>query len=141
MSGPVTAQQPSAQAPRTSRLDPYRPRRQPGLSSLPIAGHVLFPDASPMAHGGTSPPNGESVDAMFFQNYGVNPFVATEDDHLSTFATDTDSASYAMARQYLVQGHPVPKDAVRVEEFINAFDYDYPTPTEGDFTVHMEACA
>lgn len=96
---------------------------------------------SPVAHGGTTPPNGEPVDAMFFQNYGVNPFVDTEDDHLSTFATDTDSASYAMARQYLMRGHQVPKDAVRVEEFVNAFDYDYPAPTKSDFTVHMEACA
>jgi len=95
----------------------------------------------PMAHGGTTPPNGESVDAMFFQNYGVNPFVDTEDDRLSTFAADTDSASYAMARQYLQNGNRVPKDAVRVEEFVNAFDYAYPAPSEGDFTIHMEACA
>ena len=118
--------------------------RQPGLSRIPhlepFGRDAKSKQVSPMAHGGTTPPNGEPVDAMFFQNYGVNPFVDAEDDRLSTFATDTDSASYSMARQYLMQGHRVPKDAVRVEEFVNAFDYDYPPPTEGDFAVYMEAC-
>jgi hypothetical protein len=64
----------------------------------------------PMAHGGSTPPNGEDVDGMFFKNYGVNPFVDTEDDHLSTFATDVDTGSYTVVRRYLHDGHlpPVP---------------------------------
>ncbi|MHC5122181.1 MAG: VWA domain-containing protein, partial [Planctomycetota bacterium] len=72
----------------------------------------------PMAHGGTRPPNGEDVDAMFFENYGVNPFVDTEDDHLSTFAIDVDTGSYTVCRRYLQQGNLPPKEAVRVEEFV-----------------------
>jgi Ca-activated chloride channel family protein len=100
--------------------------------------NVAIPGQTP-AHGGTVPPNGEDVDAMFFENYGVNPFVDTEDDHLSTFAADVDTASYAVVRAYLQDGHAVPKDSVRVEEFVNTFDYGYAAPQEDAFAVYMEA--
>jgi Ca-activated chloride channel family protein len=93
----------------------------------------------PMAHGGTTPPNGEDVDAMFFKNYGVNPFIDTEDDHLSTFATDVDTGSYTVVRGYLHDGHLPPRDAVRVEEFVNYFKYNYAAPQEDDFAVYTEA--
>ena len=92
-----------------------------------------------MAHGGTTPPNGEAVDAMFFKNYGVNPFIDTDDDHLSTFAIDTDSGSYTLCRSYLQQGTLPPRDAVRVEEFVNYFDYRYPAPQKDTFAVFYEA--
>lgn len=94
----------------------------------------------PMAHGGTTPPNGEDVDAMFFKNYGVNPFVDTEDDHLSTFATDVDTGSYTVCRGYLHDGHLPPEKAVRVEEFVNYFKYGYEAPQEDDFAVYTEGC-
>ena len=93
----------------------------------------------PMAHGGSKPPNGEDVDAMFFKNYGVNPFIDTEDDHLSTFAMDVDTASYTLVRGYLHDGHMPPNDAVRVEEFVNYFKYNYPAPKKDDFAVYSEA--
>lgn len=96
-------------------------------------------EPQPMAHGGTAPPNGEQVDAQFFQNYGVNPFVDTEDDHLSTFATDVDTGSYTVVRRYLNEGILPPKDAVRVEEFVNYFDYGYPAPQKDTFAVFMQA--
>jgi Ca-activated chloride channel family protein len=97
------------------------------------------PRGYPMAHGGTTPPNGEDVDAMFFKNYGVNPFVDTEDDHLSTFATDVDTGSYTIVRGYLHDGHLPPEKAVRVEEFVNYFKYGYPAPQEDVFEVYAEA--
>lgn len=93
----------------------------------------------PMAHGGTTPPNSESAEAMFFKNYGVNPFVDTEDDHLSTFAIDVDTGSYTVVRGYLHDGHLPPNDAVRVEEFVNYFKYDYPAPQKDDFALYAEA--
>ncbi|MHC4110645.1 MAG: vWA domain-containing protein, partial [Planctomycetota bacterium] len=93
----------------------------------------------PMAHGGSTPPNGEDVDGMFFKNYGVNPFVDTEDDHLSTFATDVDTGSYTVVRRYLHDGHLPPEKAVRVEEFVNYFNYRYAAPQEEDFAVYAEA--
>ena len=92
----------------------------------------------PMANGGNRPPNGEDVDAQFFKNYGVNPFVDAEDDHLSTFATDVDTASYSIVRKYLHDGHLPPEKAVRVEEFVNYFKYDYKGPQENDFAVYSE---
>ncbi|MCE5184613.1 MAG: von Willebrand factor type A domain-containing protein [Planctomycetaceae bacterium] len=76
---------------------------------------------------------------MFFKNYGVNPFVDTEDDHLSTFAIDVDSGSYTLCRSYLQQGNLPSRDAVRVEEFVNYFDYDYPAPRQDAFAVYFEA--
>jgi Ca-activated chloride channel family protein len=97
------------------------------------------PRGYPMAHGGTTPPNGEDVDAMFFKNYGVNPFIDTEDDHLSTFATDVDTGSYTVVRGYLLDGHLPPEDAVRVEEFVNYFKYNYPAPQKDIFAVYAEA--
>ncbi len=97
------------------------------------------PHHYPMAHGGTTPPNGEDVDAMFFNNYGVNPFIDTEDDHLSTFATDVDTGSYTVVRGYLLDGHIPPDEAVRVEEFVNYFKYNYPAPQEDVFAVYAEA--
>jgi len=97
------------------------------------------PGGYPMAHGGTTPPNGEAFDGVFFKNYGVNPFVDTEDDHLSTFATDVDTGSYTIARRFLHDGHLPPEKAVRVEEFVNYFKYDYPAPQEDVFRVYAEA--
>ena len=97
------------------------------------------PGGHPMAHGGTTPPNGEDVDAMFFKNYGVNPFIDTEDDHLSTFATDVDTGSYTVCRGYLQDGHLPPDDAVRVEEFVNYFNYGYAAPQEDVFAVYAAA--
>ncbi len=97
------------------------------------------PHRYPMAHGGTTPPNAEPYDAMFFKNYGVNPFIDTEDDHLSTFATDVDTGSYTIVRKYLQDGHLPPEKAVRAEEFINYFKYGYPAPQEDAFAVYAEA--
>ncbi len=93
----------------------------------------------PMAHGGTTPPNGQAYDAMFFKNYGVNPFVDTEDDRFSTFATDVDTGSFTLCRQYLLDGHLPPNEAVRVEEFVNYFDYRYPAPKDSVFAVYADA--
>jgi len=76
------------------------------------------------------PPNtkgGEPYD-MFFKDYGVNPSVDTEDDHLSTFALDVDTGSYTIMRNYLSEGNLPPEDSVRVEEYVNYFEQGYPYP-------------
>lgn len=90
------------------------------------------------AHGGTTPPNKEPYDAMFFKNYGVNPFVDTDDDKFSTFAIDVDNASYTMARSYLKDGNLPPNDAIRTEEFVNFFNYKYAPPDKDAFAIHLE---
>ncbi len=92
----------------------------------------------PPAHGGTAIVNGEPYDAMFFKDYGTNPFVFTINDNLSTFAIDVDDASYIMMRSYLERGNLPPDEAVRTEEFINHFKYNYDPPEEGPFSINIE---
>ena len=88
--------------------------------------------------GGTKPPNGAQVELMYFDHTGVNPFIATEDDSLSTFAVDVDNASWTMARNYLSRGMLPPKDAIRVEEFVNMFDPGWPRHTDDVFRIHSD---
>jgi len=58
---------------------------------------------------------------------------------LSTFSIDVDKASYSNIRRFLTQNQKPVKDAVRIEEMINYFDYEYPQPTNGDpFSVTVE---
>lgn len=87
-----------------------------------------------------APPNDEPYADVFFDNYGVNPVIDTEDDHLSTFAMDVDTASYTVMRRYLRDGHLPDKDSVRVEEYINYFRQDYTPPAEdeGAFAIHLD---
>jgi Ca-activated chloride channel family protein len=71
-----------------------------------------------------------------------NEFVAVADAPLSTFSVDVDTAAYSNVRRFLRQGQLPPKDAVRIEEMINYFDYAYPQPTDGKpFSVHTEVSA
>ena len=77
---------------------------------------------------GLNPPNGAAFDDVFFKDYGTHPFIDTEDDHFSTFGMDVDTASYSVTRRYLQDGFLPPPEAVRVEEFINVFDYNYEPP-------------
>ncbi len=66
---------------------------------------------------------------MFFQDYGVNPSIDTEDDNLSTFALDVDTGSYTIMRNYLNDGNMPPPESVRVEEYVNYFNQGYPNPS------------
>ena len=88
--------------------------------------------------GGTAEPNDAPYGDMFFRAYGTNPFVDTEDDPLSTFGLDVDTGSFTVARSYLDRGHMPPAEAIRVEEFVNYFDYDDPSPRQGEFTLVAE---
>ena len=73
-----------------------------------------------------------------FEDYGVNPFVDTYEDDLSTFALDVDTASYVVTRNYLQGGQLPPIEAVRVEEFVNYFDGGY-QPLIDEFNITLEA--
>jgi len=58
---------------------------------------------------------------------------------LSTFSIDVDAASYALVRRHLTWGQQPPRDAVRIEELVNYFTYDYAQPKNGDpFSVNTE---
>jgi Ca-activated chloride channel family protein len=106
-------------------------------------GNVYYSTAPPVydlgpTYGGKDPVNDEPYFDVFFDNYGVNPFIDTEDDPLSTFALDVDTGSYTVARRYLTDGHMPDKDSVRVEEYLNYFDMDYESPSDGSFAIHID---
>ncbi len=61
-----------------------------------------------------------------------NPFRRVADHPLSTFSIDVDTASYANVRRMLNEGRLPPAGAVRIEELVNYFDYDYLPPTDSD---------
>ncbi len=75
-----------------------------------------------------------------YHDWGKNPWVDAKKDHLTTFAADVDTASYTIARRKLNEGSLPPKEAVRVEEFVNYFRYAFPPPPAGSpFSVVMDA--
>jgi Ca-activated chloride channel family protein len=73
-----------------------------------------------------------------FKDYGVNPFIDTARDHLSTFALDVDTASYAIGRNYVNQGILPPYETVRAEEYINYFVQDYTPPANNAFAIFAD---
>jgi len=69
-----------------------------------------------------------------------NEFLTVKDNPLSTLSIDVDTASYSNMRRFLNSNQLPPPDAVRIEELINYFNYDYPNPTgEHPFTVTTKA--
>jgi len=96
------------------------------------------PSAPPPSSGGTHNVNNEAYDLQFFKSYGVNPFVDTDDDPLSTFAVDVDTGAYTICRRFIGEGNRPKKAAVRVEEFVNYFDYTYAPPAQETFATYVE---
>lgn len=79
--------------------------------------------------------NTESYDVI-----NENIFKDVVNNPLSTFSVDVDRASYSNVRRFLTQSQKPVKDAVRIEELINYFDYDYPQPKNGHpFSITIEA--
>lgn len=109
-----------------------------------------FSQVEPAAHAFTLPeaataavipqaeqPTAEDYDS-FIENAFENPFEAP----LSTFSIDVDNAAYANVRRFINNGERVPKDAVRVEEMINYFHYQYPQPAnDNPFSINTEYSA
>jgi Ca-activated chloride channel family protein len=74
-----------------------------------------------------------------FVDAGVNGFVPTAEDALSTFALDVDDGSIGVARALLSDGYPVPPESVRPEEWVNSLSYDDPAPTDADLALSAES--
>jgi len=80
------------------------------------------------------PPDGDLPD--------TNDFVDASVDNLATFSIDVDTASYTLMRRAVTSGYLPDPNTVRVEEFINFFDYDYEAPAPNSpepFAVHLES--
>lgn len=74
-----------------------------------------------------------------YDDFVENPFELTQNQPLSTFSIDVDNASYSNVRRMINNGEKVNKNAVRIEEMINYFKYDYPQPKTGDpFSINTE---
>jgi Ca-activated chloride channel family protein len=75
-----------------------------------------------------------------YSSIAENEFKSARENPLSTFSIDVDNASYSNVRRFITQGGAPPKDAVRIEEMINYFTYDYPQPkSEHPFSINTEA--
>ena len=134
--------------PAPAPSDPY-PRQEPGLSEAPETGPVIrdyrvnaaklqaaADRAAGLPVGQVYPASGlngirQAYEPLYRENYehfetqGVKRVVS---EPVSTFSIDVDTGAYSNMRRWLNQGQLPPEDAVRVEEFINYFDYDYPYP-------------
>ena len=78
-----------------------------------------------------------------YKNIEENGFKKVNENPLSTFSIDVDAASYSNMRRYLNRGELPPADAIRTEELINYFSYNYPQPTGKDpvkITTEIGSC-
>ena len=79
------------------------------------------------------------VDQEEYENFIENQFESPKSAPLSTFSIDVDNASYTNVRRFINNGQTVPKDAVRVEEMVNFFKYNYPQPqSEHPFSINTD---
>jgi Ca-activated chloride channel family protein len=113
------------------------------IQELPINGRryqslvLLSPGAT--AGNGANLPQSKPSNTESYAKVDDNPFKGVAANPLSTFSVDVDTASYSNVRRFLTEGTRPPKDAVRIEEMVNYFGYDYPDPTDGrPFSVNVE---
>jgi Ca-activated chloride channel family protein len=104
----------------------------PGLAFAPGLDRPKVRMQSEVGHAG-----GFNTEA--YDHIADNAFLVVADSPLSTFSIDVDTASYANVRRFLRMGSLPPKDAVRIEEMLNYFTYDYPAPRDqAPFSVTTE---
>ena len=95
---------------------------QADYEALPNAAYA---PAQPLP---TMPAREEAGAGDTYAHVTENAFFSAKKDPLSTFALDVDNASYSNVRRFLNEGQLPPRDAVRVEEMLNYFRYDYAAP-------------
>ena len=105
-----------------------------------VSGVVVSPSAG---YFNTSVGSGwmenEEYNREGYDNINENRFLKVNDNPLSTFSIDVDAASYSNVRRFLNQGQLPPAGAVRIEEMINYFRYEYPQPTKDEpFSINTE---
>jgi len=102
----------------------------PPLSVPPVEKHIAEPKPyGPPGQAMIAPgPQAGMVDTERYPHANQNPVKRVADEPVSTFSTDVDTAAYANVRRFLNEGQRPPRDAVRVEELVNYFDYGYAPP-------------
>jgi Ca-activated chloride channel family protein len=145
LSAAKPAEEAERKEPKADKSSPAKPsvlaKERRAMPSAPPPPMTISP--SPIAGAPMQQPLAVEQDpAMNTEAYAridENPFLRTDQKPLSTFSSDVDTASYANIRRFLRDGSLPPKDAVRVEEMINYFRYDYPAPPKGQpFSITTE---
>jgi Ca-activated chloride channel family protein len=105
------------------------------------AGSYLYEAEAPAVVADARPRDisGPDFNTEAYDRIEDNQFLEVLQNPLSTFSIDVDTASYANVRRFLQGGTLPPKDAVRIEEMLNYFSYNYPVPSgEGPFSASVE---
>ncbi len=123
------------QAPVSRKSVPQALEAAPAVQMEMVSGDVAVTAGTPAPSASMVVPDAPleqlQPNAESFANADSNPVHVTTETPVSTFSIDVDTASYAFVRNALTNGQMPPQDAVRVEEMINYFPYDYPAPTDG----------
>ena len=112
------------------------------VSARPMSGVMHQERRSDGGRRGEADFDDKAFNTEAYKHIDENPFFEAARVPLSTFSIDVDTASYSNTRRFLKDGQLPPKDAVRIEELINYFSYDYPQPV-GDvpFSITSEVSA
>ena len=104
--------------------------QQPFPGTSPVGGGFKLNHAVEAEFGIVSDINPGSFNTEAYDRVVDNPFLDVVQNPLSTFSIDVDTASYSNVRRFLSRGQRPPKDAVRIEEMVNYFPYDYEPPAK-----------
>ena len=104
------------------------PPAPPPPPSQAMAGMVAPKMAMPSPAQMVPQPQPGDVVRDKYEDVEINPVKVVAEEPVSTFSIDVDTASYSNVRRMINQGYLPPKDAVRIEEMINYFDYEYALP-------------
>jgi len=120
-----------------------KPRDKHSRSPAGVAKKEMLMEADQYAYRAMPQPNAWQqlpVDRENYKHYPDNPVQRVAENPVSTFSIDVDTGSYSNVRRMLNNGQMPPADAVRVEELVNYFDYNYPAPKDRSrpFTVVTE---
>ena len=121
------AQVPGIQSPALSDAAPTAIQESEAFSAEGYASAIAMPEPYPSQ---TTLP-AENTES--YANADQNPVKVTAEAPVSTFSIDVDTASYSVVRSSLMAGMLPPPEAVRVEEMVNYFPYDYPDTTDAPF--------
>jgi Ca-activated chloride channel family protein len=136
----------ASEKPKKQRMDAAQGLGQLGVSGVGRGGGGRGYGVGAVGYGKSVGPSAlvaEQPEQDFnregYAHVAESDFINVHDQALSTFSIDVDTASYSNVRRFIRDGRLPPADAVRIEELVNYFDYDYPEPTgQEPFSVYAE---
>jgi Ca-activated chloride channel family protein len=138
----VRTQTPVSQKPKVIKKNYTVTDQEVSMTEPSVAGAAVREyksNAKDEAYRYSAPPPSSAVSTQYFnpsieeyKKVAENNFMNVQANPLSTMSIDVDRASYANVRRYIQSGQMPPADAVRVEEMINYFKYNYPAPANDD---------